>query len=37
MNYLDALKVNNYKKLNEAAVKNSIPFKLKTMDEYLAE
>jgi hypothetical protein len=33
----ESIKVNNYKKLNEAAIKNSISFKLKTMDEYLAE
>jgi hypothetical protein len=33
----ESLKVTNYKKLNEAAIKNSIPFKLKSMDEFLAE
>ena len=33
----ESLKVTNYKKLNEAAIKNSIPFKLKSIDEFLAE
>jgi hypothetical protein len=36
-NKFESLKASNYKKLTDAATKNGIPFKLKTMEEFLAE
>jgi hypothetical protein len=33
----ESLKASNYKKLTDATNKNGIPFKLKTMEEFLAE
>ena len=36
-NKFESLKASNYQKLTDAATKNGIPFKLKTMEEFLAE